>query len=93
MAETNGGEWRARAEQNDREHEQFRRDLRDLLTAQVIQKAQIDDLLAAQRRFDEQIEREAAERKAKDASLDARVDAVVSAIGDLIRRIPPESLR
>lgn len=43
--------------------------------------------------FKEQQKAEAAERKAKDAALDQRVSDVVSAIGDLIRRIPPQSLR
>jgi septal ring factor EnvC (AmiA/AmiB activator) len=72
MPSTNSSEWEARWEQNEREHEKFRRDLRDLLAAQVIQKAQIDDLLAAQDKFSQQFEREVEERKAKDAVLDAR---------------------
>lgn len=89
MADTNGSEWEARYQRNEQEHDQFRRDLRDLLTAQVIQKAEIDDLLKSQRELTRNLE----QLRAKDEALDARVDKLVSAIGDLIRRIPPENLR
>jgi hypothetical protein len=37
------------------------------------------------------LEAEVAERRAKDAALDARVDKLVSAIGELISRTPPSS--
>jgi hypothetical protein len=39
------------------------------------------------------LEAERTERREKDAVLDRRVDNLVSSIADLIRRIPPESLR
>ena len=42
---------------------------------------------------EQQHEREVAEQKAKDAALNERIDKLVSAIGDLIRRIPPANLR
>ncbi len=38
------------------------------------------------------LEAESAERRAKDAALDARVDKLVSSIGELISRIPPAAL-
>jgi hypothetical protein len=75
------------------DHEQFRADHKQLLIAQVIQKDQIDKLLESlDREREERLAQEAA-LKAKDAALDKRVDDLVSAIGDLIRRIPPESLK
>lgn len=71
------------------DHEQFRVDLKQLLTAQVLQADQI-------RQHTEQIDKVSqsiAELRAKDAALDARVDNLVSAIASLIERIPPQSLR
>jgi hypothetical protein len=89
----NGEQRDARLGRLEQEHEEFQRDLKMLLTAQVIQKDQIDQLLKA-------IEIEGKERREKDATLEAqnraldqRVDNLVSSIADLIRRIPPESLR
>jgi hypothetical protein len=38
------------------------------------------------------LEAESAERLAKDAALDARVDKLISSIGELISRIPPATL-
>ncbi len=38
------------------------------------------------------LEAEGAERRAKDAVLDARVDKLVSAIGQLIQRTPPNAI-
>jgi chromosome segregation ATPase len=89
MPDTNGSEWEARWQRNEEEHDQFRRDLRDLLTAQVIQQGRIDDLLKATERLSSSME----QSRAKEAVLDKRVDDLVSAIADLIRRIPPENLR
>lgn len=93
MPESNGNERDARLERIEREHDEFRRDIRDLLTAQIIQKGEIDDLLKNSQQQGRNLEAEAKERREKDAALDKRVDHLVSSIGDLIRRIPPENLR
>lgn len=93
MPEGNGNERDARLERIEQQQEQFQRDMRDLLTAQVIQKDEIDKLLASTIKLRDAQERESEERKEADKVLDARVQATVSAIGDLIRRIPPENLK
>lgn len=62
------------------QHEQFRVDLQQLLTAQVVQNENHSRQIAA----------ESKERQAKDAALDARVDKLVSAIGEFISRLPPQ---
>lgn len=93
MAETNGSEWEARLRALEQMRDEFRRDVKDLLTAQVIQKARIDDLLKLSALQRQNLEKESEERKAKDAALDERVADVVSAVGELIRRIPPENLQ
>jgi hypothetical protein len=74
------------------DHEQFRDDHKLLLTAQVLQKEAIDALLQTTQEHSRQIEAEARERRAKDIVLDERLDKLVSAIGDLINRLP-ETLR
>jgi hypothetical protein len=66
-------------------HEQFQRDLNQLLTAQVIQKSQIDDLLKVTQENTRQMELS----REKDATFDARVDKLVWAIGEFISRLPP----
>jgi hypothetical protein len=93
MAEPNGNERDARLNRIEQEHEDFRRGMRDLLTAQVIQKGEIDDLLKDSRLLRASLELERDQRKAGDDDLGQRVQDLVSAIGDLIRRIPPENLR
>ena len=73
-------------------HEQFRHDHKQLLTAQVLQKDEIDQLLKVTRQHTRQIESERAVRKEEIAALDKRVDDLVGAIGNLISRIPPATL-
>ena len=80
----NGEQREARLRRLEQEHEEFRRDLKMLLTAQVIQKDQIDQLIKT-------IETEALDAQSK--AFDRRVDNLVSSIADLISRIPPSSLR
>lgn len=70
------------------DHEQFRTDHKQLLTAQVLQKDEIDQLLKVTREHTAQLTAETEQRRAKDAALDARVDKLVSAIGELIRSRP-----
>ena len=65
-------------------HEEFQRDLNQLFTAQVIQKSQIDDLLKVTQENTRQLELS----REKDAALDARVDKLVSVLGELISRPP-----
>ena len=88
MADGNGNERDARIERLRQEHEVFQRDLQQLLTAQVIQKSQIDDLLASQDKAMHHLEAETITRREKDAVLDARVDKLVSAIGEFISQLP-----
>ena len=71
------------------DHEQFRDDHKKLMIAQVLQKEAIDNLLKVTQEHTKQIEREAMERREKDAALDSRVDKLVSSIGTLINRLPP----
>jgi len=87
MAESNGDR-DSRMERIERDHELFRADLKQLLIAQVIQKDQIDDLLRVTQEHTRQLQAEAAERRAKDDVLDARVDKLVIAIGELVSRMP-----
>jgi len=65
-------------------HEEFQRDLNHLLIAQVIQKSQIDNLLKVSQEQTRQLELS----REKDAALDARVDKLVSVLGELISRPP-----
>jgi hypothetical protein len=65
------------------DHERFRHDLQQLLTAQVLQK----DALEQQTLQIEQHTRQIEALRAKDAVLDERVDKLVSAIGDFVRRV------
>jgi response regulator RpfG family c-di-GMP phosphodiesterase len=60
------------------DHERFRADLRQLLTAQVLQK----DALEQQAKIVEQ-------HTHQIGALNTRVDNLVSAIGEFIRRLPP----
>ena len=87
MAESNGDQ-DARMDRVERDHAEFRAELKQLLIAQVIQKDQIDQLLKVTQEHTRQLEAEGAERRAKDAALDARVDKLVSAIGELVARMP-----
>jgi len=70
------------------DHERFGHDLQQLLTAQVLQKDALEQQAKLIERHSSQIEAESRERREKDAVLDARVDKLVSAIGDFIRRLP-----
>ena len=69
------------------DHERFRHDLQQLLTAQVLQK----DALEQQAKLSEQHTQQILALREKDAALDARVDSLVSAIGEFIRRLPQAS--
>jgi hypothetical protein len=105
MAETNGkrdtrmGRIERALELLIADHEQFRQDHKQLLTAQVLQKDEIDQLLKVTQEHTRQIEAERAAREVERAagrdqmaSLDKRVDGLVAAIGNLISRIPPAIL-
>jgi hypothetical protein len=94
MAERNGDR-DSRMDRMERQHEQFQSDLKQLLIAQVIQKEQIDQLLKVTQEHTRQLEQQTRQleaegivRREKDAVLDARVDNLVSAIGDFISRLP-----
>ena len=74
------------------DHEQFRVDHKQLLSAQVLLNDSLDKLLQTTQEHTKQIEAqgrqlaaEADARREKDAPLDGRVDMLVSAIGELIR--------
>jgi predicted ArsR family transcriptional regulator len=66
----------------------FANDHKQLLTAQVLQKDEIDQLVVLTKEQSAQLAAETEHRRAKDAVLDARVDKLVSAIGDLVQRLP-----
>ena len=77
------------------DHERFRVDLQQLLTAQVLQKDALEQQAKLIEKHSSQIEKHSSQieaesrvRREKDAVLDARVDKLVSAIGDFIRRLP-----
>jgi hypothetical protein len=93
MAEPNGNEQDARIRRIENEHDSFRRDMRNLLTSQVIQAGEIEELAVSIRHLKEKSIVEREERKAVDAALDKRVADLVSGIGELISRIPPGNLR
>ena len=63
----------------ERDHEEFTRDHKQLMTWQVLMQ--------------DKMEKDREEQKAKNAALDARVDKLVSSIGELISRIPPAALK
>ncbi len=94
MAETNGSGRLDRieailerlAEVQERDHEEFTRDHKQLMTWQVLMQDKMDKAEAARQKDREDAARES-------ARLDARVDKLVSSIGELIARIPPASLR
>lgn len=70
------------------DHELFREEHKQLLTAQVLQRDMIDNLVkraeANEKRWEEQM--------ARNAGFDSRVDKLVLSIGELVSRIPPASL-
>jgi hypothetical protein len=72
-------------------------DLEDALAVQAhLEKGLAEQSKLPARRLADLIsslEAESTERRAKDAVLDARVDKLVSSIGELISRIPPAALR
>jgi septal ring factor EnvC (AmiA/AmiB activator) len=98
MAETNGSQYprldriEQALEMLIADHEQFRADHKQLLTAQVLQSEEIDKLLKVTQEHTRQIEAERLARKESISALDQRVADLVRAIGDLIARIPPENL-
>jgi hypothetical protein len=67
------------------DHEQFRADHKQLLIAQVLQKDAIDQLLKLTQEHSQQIQQHSQQIPA----LDARVDRLVSSIGEFISRLPP----
>ncbi len=105
MAESNGNQ-NTRLDRIERalelliaDHEQFRVDHQQLLTAQVVQQGEIEKLLAITQEHTRQIEAERDQidahrqlQREGQAALDKRVNDLVSAIGDLIARIPPQNL-
>jgi hypothetical protein len=72
------------------DHERFRVDLQQLLTAQVLQKDALEQQAKIVEQHTRQLEAEGKERREKDAALDDRVNNLVSAIGEFIRRLPPQ---
>lgn len=98
MSEGNGNETRLDRiervlERIALDHEEFRHEHKQLLTAQVLQKDQIERHTEQIDKLLKGLENEGRERREKDAALDARLADLVKAIGDLIRHIPPENLR
>jgi hypothetical protein len=89
------------------DHEQLRQDYKQVLTAQVLltdAQEKLTDaqgkLTDAQRKSEEKIaalaermDRFATQQAERDRSLDARMDKLVNAVGELIRRmpLPPEA--
>jgi septal ring factor EnvC (AmiA/AmiB activator) len=79
-------EHQVKLEQNQ---EEFQRDLKQLLTAQVIQGDQLSELrktVEENARRIGQHDREMAELRAHGKDIDSRIAALVSAIGQLISR-------
>jgi len=98
MAETNGNQ-NTRLDRIEKalelminDHEQFRQEHKQLLIAQVVQSDQIAANARQIAALTQRMEAESIIRKETDARLDARVDKLVSSIGELIARIPPSSL-
>jgi len=89
MAEGNGNEAKAALERL-----KARVDKRDEALSNLrIWVKDLDDAMVVQSRI-ERLQSEALEEsRARQKYLDDRVDKLVSAIGDLISRIPPENLR
>jgi len=75
------------------DHEQFRHDHKQLLTAQVLQKDEIDQLLKVTQEHTRQIEGERGAKREEMTALNKRVDDLVGTTANLISRIPPASLR
>ena len=70
-------------------HEEFRRDHQQLLKAQVILQDELERQVARDKLQDERIEKLIEHDHLQDEriqALDARVDALVSSIGELIRK-------
>jgi hypothetical protein len=98
MAETNGNQ-NTRLDRIEKalelminDHEQFSQEHKQLLIAQVVQSDQIAANARQIAALTQRMEAESIIRKETDARLDARVDKLVSSIGELIARIPPSSL-
>jgi hypothetical protein len=74
------------AQAQERDHEEFMRDHKQLMTWQVLMQEKMD-------RWTEQNNAERSAQRETNAALDARVDKLVSSIGQLISRIPPAALK
>ena len=83
MADTNG------KDNTQRRLDQLEDMDRLLLRAQVLQADSIENL----QKWTKQTEKWMADADARHRHLDERINALVSAIGDLISRIPPSNLR
>ena len=90
MAETNGNrdtrfdEMQRTLEMLIADHVQFRADHKQLLTAQMLQKDAIDQLVVLTKEHTVQIDKQSVQI----AALDGRVDRLVAAIGEMISRTP-----
>src|SRR5436309_11193461 len=70
------------------DHEQFRHDLKQLLTAQVLLVDQLDKLSGIVQKNSQQIQEHSKQLEIhhqNDRELDERVDKLVSAIGEFVR--------
>lgn len=74
------------------DHENFRQEHKQLLIAQVVQSDQIAANARQVAALTQRLDAESITRKEPDERLDARVDELVSSIGELIARIPPSAL-
>ena len=74
------------AQAQERDHEEFTRDHKQLMTWQVLMQDKMD-------RWTEENKAYQRAQHEKNAALDARVDKLVSSIGELISKIPPAALK
>ncbi len=81
MSETNGNEWRARVE---KQLDELQLDTKILLRAQVLHAAELSDHSGAIAGLTGSIK----ELREHGREIDARIDRLVSAIGEIVRRIP-----
>ena len=71
------------------DHEQFRHDHKQLFTAQVLQKDAIEQLFKTTQEHTRQIEELRLHSREQGRDLDARIEKLVVAIGEFVRKSGP----
>jgi|GraSoiStandDraft_50_1057286.scaffolds.fasta_scaffold2187389_1 limonene-1,2-epoxide hydrolase len=94
MPDGNGSrDWRQEMRERMEALEKAHKELEDSFIVLTHVETKMSQLLKDQTEYVANHEQRLREQAERDRVLDERIDKLVSAIGDLIRRIPPQNLR